>query len=203
MKAMRITLLAVVASSVLLAGCIFSPEEGDPPKNDVNDDLPFAGSPEQLMLNFKQVYEDRNYDGYLTVMNEDFRIFLKQETIQEFGLPRDFFEYAEEIQITEKMFSGNPPSPEVGAITDITFKTMQQITAWDETENIDFAGYVESEYEVRFEIMQETPDGSQKQLNIQGRIKFFLTSEEVEHQGRPRQLYTMVGQIDETNVGGT
>lgn len=200
MMAKRITLLALVAFLVLLGGCIFSPEEDPKPPVDEETDLPFAGSPQQLMENFQTVYEERNYDGYLEVMDAEFRIFLKQETVLEFGLPRNFFEYAEEIQITENMFSGNPPSPDVGAISEITFKIFNQIDDWALTENEEFPGALESQYDVEFLIRQDQGDAS-RYLNIKGRIIFFLSSEQVEHQGRPRTLYRMIGQIDETNIG--
>lgn len=201
MMAKRITLLALVAFLVLLGGCIFSPEEDPKPKDDPDEVLPFAGSPQQLMANFQTVYEDRNYDGYLEVMDTAFRIFLKQETVQDFGLPRNFFEYAEEIQITENMFSGNPPSPDVGAISDINFSTFRQIDTWTLTENTEFPDALESQYDVDFRISQDQSDGTTRILNIKGRIIFFLSSEQVEYQGRPRTLYRMIGQIDETNIG--
>ena len=204
MMAKRITLLAMVAVLLLLSGCIFSPEEDDNGGGpDPVPDLPFAGSPEQFMANFETVYEGRDYKGYLTVMDPEFRIFLKQETVWEFGLPRNFFEYAEEIVITEKMFSGNPPSETVGAISDIDFEILRQIDAWELSENTEFPGALESQYDVDFAITQITGDGSPKILNITGRIIFFLSSEEVEHNGRLKTKYRMAGQIDETEAGTT
>lgn len=199
MLAKRILLLVMLAVPLLLSGCIFSPDDDPEPDPDDVVTLPFPGSPEQLMANFQTVYEERDYDGYLEVLDSEFRIFLRPETIEEFDLPRGFFEYAEEIVITEKMFSGNPPSESVGAITNIDFVTLRQIDTWVVTQNLEFPGALESQFDVDFRIMQSTTDG-EKQLNIKGQITFFLSSEQVEHQGRPRTKYRMVGQIDETDA---
>ncbi|MCP4574492.1 MAG: hypothetical protein GY838_19245 [bacterium] len=200
MMAKRITLLALLAALLLVSGCIFSPEKNKDDEIVDPDGPPFAGSPEQLMRNFMDVYEDRDYTGYLTVIDPEFKIFLKQETVDEFGLPRDYFGYDEEIVITEKMFSGNPPREGVGAISNIELSVLSQVGTWELTENTVFPGALESQYEVQFKIMQSTTDG-ERQLNITGRIIFFLSTEQVDHNGRERTLYRMVGQIDETNAG--
>ncbi len=198
----RILLLAALAALMVPAGCIFSPEDGGGGGGTVIETLPFAGSPEQLMENFKTVYEGMDYNNYLTVMDDGFRIYLTDDTVLEFGLPRNFFEYAEEVRITERWFSGNSPREGVGGIERITFETYVPIAAWRPSENPDFPGAVEADYTVKFVIQQATTDGA-KNLEINGSIRFFLSTEEVEYQGRTRTLYRMVGQIDGTSAGIT
>lgn len=151
------------------------------------------------MANFLVVYEDRDFAGYLQLLDPGFRLHLRQETVIEFGLPRNWFDYAQEIGSTEMMFSGNPPAPEVGAITDIDFVTLRQIDTWAPTEHEDFADAIESQYDVDFRAMQATTDGM-KQINVKGQITFFLSSELVEYDGRTWTVYHMIGMIDETGL---
>lgn len=173
-----------------------SPNDGDPGSS---DDLPFAGSPAQLMQNFETAYEGRNLNGYVDMLDEDFLCFLKQETVSYFGLHRSYFDREEEVGITEVMFSGNPPCECVGAISDIDIVTLRQIDTWETTENTEFPGALESQFDVDFRVMQSTNAG-ERQINIKGRLIFFLSTEQVEHQGATRTLYHLTGMIDETDA---
>lgn len=183
--------------SVTVAGCsddnpVEPDDGGDPP--------PFRpGTPEQLMANFRVVHEERDFAGYLQVLDPGFSLHLREETVNAFGLPRNYLDYGEEIGCTEMMFSGNPPAAGVGAISDIDFMILRQIDVWSQTDNEDFTGAIESQYDVDVRIMQATTDG-QKLINIKGRIIFFLSSEQVVYDDRSATVYRLLGMIDETGI---
>lgn len=200
MRLTRVLMLAALAVLVVPAGCIFSPDDGGgtpPPPTE----LPFAGTPDQLMKNFQTVYEAMDIDGYRQVIDTDFRIYLSQDTIDEYFLPRDFFDYDEEVLITERMFSGNaitrPNGDIIPGITRIQFNIYEPVSAW-ETSPADhrIPNALWATYQVQFVIEQ----GNVGRLNIDGRINFYLTSEEVEFQGRMQTRWKMVGQEDYTSV---
>ena len=202
MNARRRWMVLVLGVCVLTAiGC----SDGDDPL-DINgptqpESYPFAGSPEQLMANFKDAHEERNYTEYLVLLDPGFLLFLLQETVDEFSLPSKYFDHAEDVRITEMMFSGNPPDEGVGAITDIDFMTLRQIDTWEPTGNAEFPGALESQYDVSWQITQTQSDGSPKVISINGRIVFFLSTDQVKIQGNTRTRYKLVGMIDETNIG--
>lgn len=202
MNVKRNLMLLAVALLVVPAGCIFSPPEDTTPTKP-GETLPFADSPQQLMENFQTVYEDMDIDGYREVINSDFVIYLSQDTIDEYSLPREFFDYDEEVQITERMFSGNaitrPNGDIIPGITRIQFNLFQAEEAWAVSpadHRIPNAPW--APYRVDFTI-----DQGSVQLNITGIIEFYLSTEQVEHQGRTQTKYTMVGQVDYTANGGT
>ncbi|MFO7610129.1 MAG: hypothetical protein R6X35_13250 [Candidatus Krumholzibacteriia bacterium] len=196
----RILMLLATILLVLPAGCIFSPD--DDPKGGGGDvpDLPFPNSPEVLMANFQKVYEDRNIDGYREVIDPEFRIYLSQATIDEFGIPDGYFDYDEEVLIAERMFSGSPFIRQSGAITPgitrIQFDYFQPETTWEVSPADDrIPNALRAQYRVNFTIEQ----GNEGRLKIEGIIEFYLRSEQVEHQGRTQNRFWMVGQVDYTN----
>ena len=202
MNVKRNLMLLAVALLVVPAGCIFSPPE-DPKPVKPGETLPFADSPQQLMENFQTVYEDMDIDGYREVIDPDFVIYLSQDTIDEYSLPREFFDYDEEVQITERMFSGNaitrPNGDIIPGITRIQFNYFQAEAAWAVSPaDHRIPNALWAPYRVDFTIDQ----GNEGRLNITGIIEFYLTSEQVEHQGRTQTKYTMVGQVDYTASGG-
>lgn len=158
----------------------------------------FPGSPQQLVLNFADVHDHRDYDCYETMIDEDFRIFLTQETIMDYGLPTPFFDRDTDRQITANMFSGEEPGSGVGAITDIQVFILVQLGVWEPTADPNFPGALEALYDVQFGITR-TGTGGVEYLEVWGQIKFLAVSETVEHEGVMRDRYTMVGQIDHTD----
>ncbi|MCP4572357.1 MAG: hypothetical protein GY838_08400 [bacterium] len=196
----------LAAACLLLAGLVGCSEDNDDsfggldPDPCEDDALPFPGSPEQITANFKTAYDNRDFDGYREMLDPAFRIELKQQTIDEFDLPKSYFDYEQDLLITEMMFSGNPPGPNIGAIADIDIILLSQIDTWDTTANEDFAGLLESQFDVIFRILQTTTDG-EKQFNINGRLVFFLSGEQIEYCGREYTNYRLAGMIDETDSG--
>ncbi|HPF69621.1 MAG TPA: hypothetical protein PLQ13_03030 [Candidatus Krumholzibacteria bacterium] len=199
MNARRILMLLALAVLVVPAGCIFSPDNSNT-NNTGPDGLPFPNTPEKLMANFQTVYESMDIDGYREVIDPNFAIYLSQETINEFALPRDFFDYDEEVLITERMFSGNaitrPNGDIVPGITRIDFSYFQPEAAWAVSPaDHRIPNALWAPYRVDITITQ----GTEGRLNIKGIIEFYLTSEQVEYQGRTQTKYKMIGQVDYTS----
>ncbi len=202
MNAKRILMLLAVVLLIVPAGCIFSPDDGDG-KPPVGKTLPFANSPEQLMQNFQTVYEEMDIDGYREVIDPNFVIYLSQETINEYSLPREFFDYDEEVLITERMFSGNaitrPNGDIIPGIVRIQFNVFQAEAAWAVSPaDHRIPNALWAPFRVDFTIDQGT-----RALDIKGIIEFYLRSEQVEHQGRLQTRYRMIGQVDYTNTGAS
>lgn len=192
-RALALTLL-LVAVTLTGAGC----SDDDPVVP-----LPPVGpwSPEQLMADFRSVYEDRDIDGFRKVIHPDFLIFLSQSTVDEFALPREFFDFDEEAQIAERMFSGSPFIRQDGnivpGITRIRFDYFAPETAWELAGPEDrFPLALCALYRVEIRVEQ----GNVGMMTIRGLIEFAVRSEQVQVNGALRDRWRMVGQVDYTDA---
>ncbi len=194
MNVKRFLMLTAVILLITPAGCIFNPDNGETPPPPVVT-LPPPVTRDQAMINFKQVYEKMDIDGYLTVIDPSFKIYLSQDTITEFGLPQDFFDYDEESRIARNMFSGDaitrPNGDLVPGIVGIEFPTFYAEDAWTKSPSDDkIPDAWWAPYRVDIVIHQGSRD-----LRIQGRILFYLKEFDVNGQ----TLFKMVGQVDDTS----
>ena len=106
------------------------------------------------------------------------------------------------MQITERMFSGNaitrPNGDIIPGITQIEFTILQAEAAWAVSPaDHRIPNALWAPFRVDFTIQQ----GNEGRLNIKGIIEFYLTSEQVEYQGRTQTKYSMIGQVDYTANG--
>ena len=194
----RITiLLAAAVFLVSAAGCIFSPEEGGEVGGGGDTTLAPALTETELMEQMVEVYEDMNYRGYTQILDPDFKMILKPETISEFGLENDYFTYAQDTQIMEKMFSGNPAGEDVPGITSISVLHLTIMTPWDTSQNTEFPDARYAKYDVHFEFWQGSGEARQK-MTVKGEIEFYLSSETITYEGKERLQFKMVGQVDRT-----
>ena len=195
----RIALLvAALCLTVAPTGCLFSPDDDDTPPVGTVTELPFPGTEDQLMANMVTVYEDMDIDGYLLVLDTDFKVYLKQSTIDENNLPQDFFDYETDVQITRNMFSGDAPSETVPGINRVIFSTLDGIETWEESQDPRFVDARFRTYNVLF-VFEQGSGTTRQDLTVAGRIDFYLSSELVMHEGKERTMYSMVGQVDDTN----
>lgn len=207
MDCKRILVLAAVLGLLGGAtGCIFSPEDdnggggGEPAPA-----LPFAGSQDQLMTNWQTVYENLDFDGYLEVLDTRFKIYLQEKTRQDFGIVNPYFSYEEDVRITRNMFSGDAPNDTTGGVTAVVFTSMTPIGTWEPSQNPDFPNGDPQNpdiwfrtYDVSFTFEVGTGD-TRKDLDVNGEIEFYLSSQQVTHEGRERTQYKMIGQVDLTD----
>ncbi|MCB1184991.1 hypothetical protein KDM41_16305 [bacterium] len=196
-------LLAAVLMLIAPAGCIFSPDEpgpGDQPGPGGGSELPFPDSETQLMENFREVYENMDFDGYEAMLHRDFITLLQTGTQEEFPNVGPTLDREEEIDIAQKMFSGNAITNSQGelvpGISSINFELFEQRGAWatspasDVIPNARFA-----QFEVRFLFDR----GSESTLRVDGLIKFYVVSRDSTSGGVTRPYFQMIGQQDQTN----
>lgn len=204
MKSKFFLLLAAFALLIAPAGCIFSPDEDDDGGGGGGDEgLPWPGTADILMDNFKEIYETRDFDEYRKMMHPDFLTFLQEATTTEFPDVGTTLDFDEEIRIHERMFSGealtDPNGDFVPGVVSINFSRFRALDAWAETPEdhiIPNAEWAQFEVDFLFDRGQNFST-----LKVEGAIKFYVTSKDSVHQGTTKKYYQMIGQEDLTNLG--
>jgi hypothetical protein len=196
-------LLLPVALLLLMApgGCIFSPDEGKniTPINPVG--VPFAGTEDQLMMNFRTAYEEMDFNAYQDILHPDFITILQPDTQEEFPDVGPTLDVAEELRIAERMFAGQPVTDPDGnlvpGITSIDFQTYEQRVTWATSQANDVIPNARfALYDVIFRF--ERPGYST--LEVTGQIKFYVAGRDSFHNGADRTFWQMIGQQDLTEV---
>lgn len=204
MKSKFFLLLAAFALMIAPSGCIFSPEDDPKPKPDPQpQELPFPGSPDVLMSNFRAIYETRDFDEYQKIMHPDYLTILQQETIDEFPDVGETLDVNEELRIHQRMFSGDavtdPNGDLVPGVTTISFSRFINQTTWAVSPPTDIIPNAEwALFEVEFLFDRGSTFST---LSVKGNIKFYVTSRDSMHEGSLRQYYQMIGQVDLTDSG--
>jgi hypothetical protein len=203
MKSKFFMLLAAFALLTAPAGCIFSPDDDpEPPPPSGGQDLPFPGSPDQLMANFQTIYETRDFDEYREIMHPDFLTILQEATTAEFPDVGTTLDVNEELRIHERMFSGDavtdPNGDLVPGVLSISFAKFRALDAWAISPGDDIIPNAEwAPFEVEFLFDRGQTYST---LKVNGNIKFYVTSRDSMHQGSVKKYYQMIGQRDETNL---
>ena len=163
--------------------------------------LPFPGSPDQLMANFRTVYETMDFYGYLHILHPEFLTILQEQTIVEFPDVGTTLDVNEELRIHERMFSGemvtDPDGLYVPGLSYVSFNVFRALDTWvlspgnDIIPNTMWAPY---DVEIFF---SRGPQYST--LKVEGAIKFYVASRDSMHEGTLKQYYEMRGQVDLTN----
>jgi hypothetical protein len=165
--------------------------------------LPFPGSPEQLMANFRTVYETRDPGEYIKLMHPDFLTILQDATIQEYPDVGTTLDRYEEQNIHKRMFSGlavtDPQGELVPGVQDIHFSVFMPLNTWQVTPPDDiFPNALMAPFEV---VIMLDRGQNYSTMRVEGLIKFYVTSSGFKHNGLKQQFYQMVGQVDLTNSG--
>jgi hypothetical protein len=163
--------------------------------------LPFPGSPDQLMANFRTIYETRGYEEYVQSLHPDFLTILQQSTTEEFPDVGETLDFNEEVWIHQRMFSGlpviDPDGNLVPGVQTVSFSVFQPQDAWTLSPPDDpIPGAMWAPYDVVF-LFDRGQNFST--LRIEGIIKFYVTSSDSLHGGVPMQYYQMIGQEDLTD----
>jgi hypothetical protein len=164
--------------------------------------LPFPDTADQLMENFQTIYETMDVDEYVKLMHPDFLTILQQQTTDEFPDVGPTLDVLEEQQIHKHMFSGNEGADPNGdfrpGVDGISFHLLQKMDVWQISSGDDIIPNTEWApfgVEFQFDRGQEYPT-----LNVEGMIKFYVTSVEFQFQSVDMQFYQMIGQVDLTNT---
>ena len=195
-------LLGLVALLVAPAGCIFSPSEdgGGGGGGGGITELPFPGTPDLLMTNFKTIYENMDIDGYRNLLHPDYLTILKNSTTTEFPEVGESLDYTEEVRIATNMFSGASGHDAHGILTfpisSIAFQDPEQLTSWEMSPPDD---PIPNALSALFNVLFEFSRAGDTTLQVTGQIKFYITSRDSLYQGANKPYYQMIGQWDLTN----
>jgi hypothetical protein len=163
-------------------------------------ELPFPGSPDQLMANFQTIYETMDVGEYLKILHPDFQTILQQSTIIDFPDIGTTLDVIEEQRIHERMFSGeaveDPNENFVPGIRAIHFSGFRALDAWRLSPGEDIIPNAEwAPFEVDFLFDRGQHFST---LKVEGTIKFYVTSRDTLCEGATKQYYQMIGQVDLT-----
>jgi len=197
------SLLLLMAFILLLApaGCIFSPDDGDDTGTPTpGTDIPFAGSEDILMTNFRTAYENMDFDTYRDLLHPDFITILQTSTQEEFPDVGATLDLSEELRIAERMFTGDPVNDPNGnlvpGISSISFQNFDQDVTWADSQPSDVIPNARfALYQVVF--LFDRPGFST--LRVEGQIKFYVSGRDSLHAGRNQTYWQMVGQQDLTD----
>lgn len=198
---MRITRLVFLMPLLLVAlagsGCIFSPDNDTqpPPPPPV---IPFPDSESQLIANFKTAYTSMRIDDYRPVLHPDYVFILRAEDVPPGGSDR--FTYAEELAVTENMFSGLPiPRPgdtTVPAISSISIAVLDQVGTWLDvgSSDPDFPNTRNGLYNIQLTFSRADANT----IIVNGQQEFYVTSRDSLVNGETKQYFQLRGQRDRT-----
>ncbi len=161
--------------------------------------LPFAGTEDQLMANFRNVYEEMNFASFDELMHPDFIMLLQQSTIEEFPDLGQTLDLAEEMRIAERMFGGVPVTDPDGAlvpgISGIAFPVFARQGAWVDTPDNDPIPHTRSAF---YDVMIYFDRVGYSTMRVEGMIKFYVAGRDSLHNGTEQVFYEMKGQFDLT-----
>jgi len=197
------SLLLLVAFVLLIApaGCIFSPDDGDDDqiKPGPESQLPFAGSEDLLMTNFRTVYEDMDFNSYRDMLHPDYKMILQPSTTTLYPDVGTSLDLEEDLRITERMFSGEPltdPNGElVPGISSISFDQLEQQGTWATSPSNDV---IPNARFGLFEVIFRFERPGHSTLMVQGQIKFYVAGRDSFHEGADRTYWQIIGQQDLT-----
>jgi hypothetical protein len=161
--------------------------------------LPFPASPEQLMANFRTVYETMDAAEFGQLLHPDFVCLLQPATQEEFPHVGPTLDRDEELVIATKMFSGeattNSQGDLVPGVGGIDFALFQRVEPWQVTPPTDpIPGALAALFEVV--VLWNRP--GQSTLRAEGMLRFYVASRDSLHDGVVQPYHEMVGQQDLT-----
>jgi len=186
-----VALLAIVAA---LAGCDdeTAPPEPTPPP-------PGATTPDKVIANFKAVYFGMDLASYRDfVLDDEYTFVLQPATVEEFGLADSTLDRAEELAVTERMFSGL--ADHLGqVITSIELQSLQPQGAWQRPEADDpYFGDVPGTLVRLYEITANVYIQGDFHYEMNGEQIFVVVADTFLVEGVPTPFYHLRGQIDRT-----
>lgn len=187
---------ALLASLTLTAGCA---DDNPDPRLPPASVLPFPGTPDQLVRNFKTFYETMDADEVGTLFYPDFRFFLQESTIQAFPELGTHLDFEEEQGIHLGMFSGQSGRDADGQLTNpissIHVDFPVQVTEWGPSLPADPLPGVTS---ALFDVLMEFNRTGAPIIKVQGAVKFYIAARDSLHEGAARTHYRFLGMGDFT-----
>ncbi|MBK9304449.1 MAG: hypothetical protein IPM94_11310 [bacterium] len=128
------------------------------------DRFPFPDTPQQLMTNFRNAYDEMDLGEYGAALHPDFRFVFAEGSSA--APPSGVYTRAEDLQSTANMFAGEPGhgpggEPMVG-VRDVEFERLVRFSDWDVAPGNDpyFPYATQAFFEVRVVFDLDTEDPS-------------------------------------------
>jgi len=168
--------------------------------------LPFPDTAEQLMANFVNAYNARDFRILRESLHPDFVTLLQPATVQLFPAVGETLDLAQELRSAQRLLSGEPVvDPDglyVPAVTHIDFQSFTQMDAWSTSINPQIPDTGDAEHPVQRSLYYVNVVLSRGQsfsaLKVEGELEFYITSRDSLDDGILRRYYTMRGQKDLT-----
>jgi len=162
--------------------------------------IPFAGSPEQAMANFRTAYETLDPDLFATLLSPDFEMFLQPETIDQFPDVGQTLDRDEMLRIHERMFSGEDQTDPNGAfvpgLASITFGVFTPLDEWQTSlPGDEVPGALFAPYQLEFLCSRGQ---AYSQVHEVGPARFYVAARDSLFEGEVRDYYELVGIVDQT-----
>lgn len=162
--------------------------------------LPFPNTPNQLMENFVTAYEDMDLGQYRDeILSPDYTFVLQAETVEEFDLPDNLYDHADELAIAERMFTGQPNS-NGSVLADIEIQVLHPEGTWLPVPASDpyFGGYPGAIFRNYSLLFYFNIQGDFR-YEIYGNQLFYVSVETIMHDGVLTPRYLLLGQLDQTS----
>lgn len=185
-KAMKLKnllmLLATLALLVGASGCIFSPD--DPPVEPTpGGGLDDPTTPDKLMINFKEIYEDMNSGEFEALLHADYRTVLLQETFDAWEgsdnpLTELFFDKTSEVSIHRRMFENFEGVDEAGIvqppIDSISVDVIDRDGSWEPVEESEeyFGG--RNAYKAEYDLLIYFATTGNHRFEVGQRVFFYV-----------------------------
>jgi hypothetical protein len=151
----------------------------------------FSGSPDALMDNFRQAYEEMDVDEYSRLLHEDFIFSFQACDVEKLGLSKDHYTRDEELRTTGHMFGRKPYVKSTGQVVDpilkVEFLKFELAGGWVAMDDPDKPGLLRAVYEVDIRMDR----GRAGWLSIRGTCVFFAV-------GSESSGYHLIGWVDRT-----
>jgi len=161
--------------------------------------LPFAGTPDQVVANFRTAYEMLAVDHLDDLTGSFFRMELQQTTIDRYPAVGPTVNSFEESVIHRRMFSGrefvNDEQEVLPPVAAVEFQVLDRSQDWEETMGFPFQNTLMAHYDV--DILFHRGD-ELSTLRTRGQIRFHVAGRDSFYEGEDRTFYEMVGQVDLT-----
>ncbi len=204
MRKIQIACLLLMTTLLVMVGCSEDEENPLVPDDELNlpdSSLPFPDTPDQLLANFRTIYETRDADEYRLILDPAFVTLLQQDTIIDFPLVGDELDMAEEFRIHDRLFLGEVLQDANGnllpPIVTFSFSRLTKIVDWGLSLPTDpIPSTLSALYDV--EILADRGQSYSTYI-IRGQIRFYGTTAEVILDGQPQSYFRLVGQLDLTD----
>jgi len=165
---------------------------------------PLAETSDSLVEILVATHEARDLMGYLDLLHPQYRFVVQDQTVEEFGLPDNLFELAEEQLIAWRLFREQPGSNGL-VIAEIAFDHVQPQGVWqpvapDDPDFGDVPGTLQRTYDVRFRLLIQ---GQYLQFIVDGLVIVYAAPVEIQQGGTTTTIYQLLGQRDFTGSAKT